>query len=184
MRRGPNSSAHTPCRLQRQQPPRRPPVLRDPRPPRPAAPLLAQPILRNCGLRPPPRPPPWARPSPSPRPPRTRPGRAPCLRGCCSPRRPRRACPVSGLASPGSALPPEAGADQRRPPCPSSRHCLRRAAVLSGCKPAGPVLSLSSLLAHPAGGSALPRTALTELRASLAAGQASGRGAGLLVLRS
>lgn len=97
-----NSSAQTPYRLQRPQPrfrPRRPPpALRDHRPPRPSAQQLAQPILRNCGLRPRPPPPPRARPRPRPRPPRTR-GRAQCLRGCCSPRRPRRACPVSGLAS-------------------------------------------------------------------------------------
>lgn len=72
-------------------------MLRDPRPPRPSAQHLAQPILRNCGLRPLPR----ARPSPSPRPPRTRPGRVRCRRGWCSPRRPRRACRVSGLTSPG-----------------------------------------------------------------------------------
>lgn len=113
-----NSSAQTPYRLQRPQPrfrPRRPPpALRDHRPPRPSAQQLAQPILRNCGLRPRPPPPPRARPRPRPRPPRTR-GRAQCLRGCCSPRRPRRACPVSGLASPvGSAtsFPKKSRSDQ------------------------------------------------------------------------
>lgn len=95
-----NRSAQTPYRLQRQQPRfrplRPPPALRDTRPRRPSA----QPILRSCGLRPRPPPPPRARPRPRPRPPRTQPGRALCHRGCCSPRRPRHACLVSGPASP------------------------------------------------------------------------------------
>lgn len=82
-------------RQPRFRPPRPPPALplRDSRPPRPPAQHLAQPILRNRG----------PRPRPRPRPPRTRPGRAHCLRGWCSPRRLRRACPVSGLTPPGSA---------------------------------------------------------------------------------
>lgn len=116
----------------------------DTNPPRPPAQQQAQPILRNCGLRPLSRPPPQAHPCPRPRPPRWWPGRVHRPSGWCLPRRPRPACPVSGLTVQGLLSLPWSSV-------PGTRDVWRAFAVHCLC------LSLSPGLERDAGhGGALP----------------------------